>query len=149
MNSRKDGQNDGYKLSATFDTHKEFNEYIKTEKISFAIEKSSLIKCSICNSSTHQMRYKIARCNDKSCNSENACERQIKLLYCQKRETVVYFFKGNHNADDNVRQPHFHGMSQKAKEKVEDLIFNYDTRPKRIHIKMTKQNEKNKIEILF
>jgi hypothetical protein len=38
-------------------------------------------------------------------------------------------------------------MPQTVKDKIEDLIYNYDTRPKRIHIKLEKLKLKNKIEI--
>ena len=55
---------DGFTLECTFDTHKEFNEYVN-ERITFSTEKSSLINCSICKSRNQKMRYKIARCNKR------------------------------------------------------------------------------------
>jgi hypothetical protein len=38
-------------------------------------------------------------------------------------------------------------MPYLVKNKIEDLIYNYDTRPKRIHIKLEKLKLKKKIEI--
>ncbi len=70
----------GFVLTKSFDNHKEFNEYL-TQNLTFATEKSSLINCSICKAKNHKMRYKIGRCNDKTCNSGDIpCARQIKIL---------------------------------------------------------------------
>jgi hypothetical protein len=63
MNSHKDG----YKCEATFNSYKEFNDYTK-QRLTFSITKSSLVKCTICQSRNHKMRYKLGRCNAKSCN---------------------------------------------------------------------------------
>ena len=46
-----------------------------------------------------------------------------------------------------MRKPCQYGISQMVKEKLEDLICNYDTRPKRLHLKLEKLNGKKKIEI--
>jgi hypothetical protein len=142
MNSHKGSE---FKCEAIFNSHKEFNDYVK-KRLTFAIAKSSLVNCTICKARNHKMRYKLGRCNDKSCISEYACEREIKLLYCQKRETVVYFAKGSHNPEYLARHPRVFGMPQTVKDKIEDLIYNYDTRPKRIHIKLEKLKLKKKIE---
>ena len=130
-----------FDLRATFNSHKEFNEYIR-EKITFATEKSCLMNCSICRSNSHKMRYKIGRCNDKNCNSDEACNRTIKILLCQKKERVFYYNKGKHNASS--RQPNIFGISPLVKEKLEDLIYNYDSRPKRLHIKLDKLRKKKR-----
>ena len=92
------------------------------------------------------MRYKIARCNDKNCNKNFKCERQIKILMCQKKEKVAYFIKDTHNVDVELRRPHHHGISPSVKEKIEDLIFNYDSRPKRLLLKLEKLRRKNKFQ---
>jgi hypothetical protein len=130
----------------TFNTHKEFNEFTN-KRLSFSIQKSSLVNCSICKSKTHKMRYKLARCNDKTCNNVDACPREVKILYCQKRETVAYYTKGKHNAPYNERRPTHYGITPIVKEKLEDLIFNYDSRPHRLHLKLNKLKEKKKIDI--
>ncbi len=46
-----------------------------------------------------------------------------------------------------TRRARVYGLSQKVKDKVEDQIYNYDSRPKRIHIKLAKLKRKNKSEI--
>ena len=132
-------QKDGFELVRTFVSHKEVNDYLKA-KMTFTIEKSSLINCSICRSRNHKMRYKIGRCNDESCN------RQVKILFCQKREHGAYFIKGQQNAEHKERRPNYHGLTKTVKEKIEELIFTYDSRPKRLHIKSDKLKRKNKIE---
>ena len=114
--------------------------------MTFSIEKSSLINCSICRSRNHKMRYKIGRCNDKLCNLNESCYRQVKILFYQKREHVAYFIKGQHNAENKERRPNYHGLTKTVKEKIEELIFTCDSRPKRLHIKY-KLKRKNKIEI--
>ena len=134
---------DGFSLSQTFDSHKEFNDYVK-QRISFSTEKSSLINCSICKTKNHKMRYKTGRCNDKSCNSQIACERRVKILLCQKKERVVYFTKGEHNSEFKLRRPTHFGISASVKEKIEELICTFDSRPKRLHVKLQKLKSKNK-----
>jgi hypothetical protein len=104
--------------------------------------------CSMCHSKTHKMRYKIGRCNDKTCNNADApCERIVKILYCQKREHVALYGKGEHRAESKDRLPKHHGISETVKEKLEDLICNYDSRPLRLHVKLEKLKRKQKIEI--
>ena len=98
-------QKDGFELVRTFVSHKEVNDYLKA-KMTFTIEKSSLINCSICRSRNHKMRYKIGRCNDESWN------RKVKILFCQKREHVAYFIKGKHNAGHQKRRPNNHGLKK-------------------------------------
>jgi hypothetical protein len=136
---------DGFSLKNTFESHKEFNEFLKS-RITFATLKSSLINCSICKSRNHKMRYKIGRCNDVNCNKDFQCELQVKILTCQKREKVAYFTKETHNASVELRRPNRHGISPSVKEKLEDLIFNYDSRPKRLHIKLNKLKRNKKFE---
>jgi hypothetical protein len=68
-----------FSLIQTFDTHKEFNEYLIAESMYFATEKSSLMNCSMCRSKTHKLRYKIGRCNDNTCNNtDEPCEHKVK-----------------------------------------------------------------------
>jgi hypothetical protein len=65
----------GFFHAKSFDSHKDFNEY-SSQNLSFCTEKSSLINCSICKCKTHKMRYKIGRCNDKTCNlGDEPCAR--------------------------------------------------------------------------
>ena len=110
-----------FSLIQTFDSHKEFNEYLIAESIYFATEKSSLMNCSMCNSKTHKMRYKIGRCNDNTCNNtDEPCERKVKILYFQKREYVALYGKGVHRAESKDRIPKHHGISETVKEKLED-----------------------------
>ena len=85
-----------------------------------------------------------SRCNDNKCNASAACERQIKLIMCQKKERVAYFTKGDHNAGVEARQPKHFGITPSVKEKIEDLIFSYDSRPKRLHVKLQKLRRKKK-----
>jgi hypothetical protein len=137
-----------FSLIQTFDTHKEFNEYLIAENIYFATEKSSLINCSMCRSKTHKLRYKIGRCNDNTCNNtDEPCERKVKILYCQKREHVALYGKGVHRAESKDRMPKHYGISETVKEKLEDLICNYESRPLRLHLKLEKLKRKQKIEI--
>jgi hypothetical protein len=94
------------------------------------------------------MRYKIGRCNDNTCNNtDEPCERKVKILYCQKREHVALYGKGVHRAESKDRIPKHHGISETVKEKLEDLICNYDSRPLRLHVKLEKLKRKQKIEI--
>jgi hypothetical protein len=44
MNSHKGSE---FKCEATFNSHKEFNDYVKKRQ-AFAIAKSSLVNCTIC-----------------------------------------------------------------------------------------------------
>ena len=135
-----------FTLKEAFLTHREFNEYLK-KTITFSTEKSNLVNCSLCHSRNHKMRYKIGRCNDKNCNKDFQCERQVKILFCQKSEHVAFYTKDTHNAEFAIRRPHHHGITPSVKEKLEDLIFNYDSRPKRLHLKLEKLRRNKKFKI--
>jgi hypothetical protein len=63
---------------------------------------------------------------------------------CQKKERVAYFTKGDHNAGVEARQPKHFGITPSVKEKIEDLIFSYYSRPKRLHVKLQKLRRKKK-----
>ena len=85
------------------------------------------------------MRYKVGRCNYKQCNdSYEACQRQYKILFCEKRETVAFYTKGEHNAKHEDRRPCYYGISENVKEILEDLIYNYNSRSMRLHLQLEK-----------
>ena len=85
------------------------------------------------------MRYK-----DKNCNSYEACNRTLKMLLCQKKERVFYYSKGSHNCSSWGSK--ILRITPLVKEKLEDLIYNYNSRRKKLHVKLDKLREKN-IEI--
>lgn len=67
---------------------------------------------------------------------------RTKLCICLKhrdrliQKHVLYTFD-RHKSDSFVNV--CRGLIEKAKECVEDLIYNYDTKPKRIHIRLSKK----------
>ena len=65
------------------------------KRMTYSIEKSSLLKYSICKSHTQKMRYQIARCNDKSCNAVEQCQRVIKILTVTQIFWWVKKFRSN------------------------------------------------------
>ncbi len=93
------------------------------------------------------MRYKIGRCKDKNCNKDFKCERQVKILLCQQTEHVAFYTKDTHNAEFVDRNPNHHGITPSVKDKLEDLIFNYDSRPKRLNLKLEKLRRSKKFKI--
>ena len=59
---------------------------------------------------------------------------------------INIFFKEKHNSSKiEIKK---HGMSDVVKDLVDDLIYNYDSRPKRIHIRLNKKNYKNKVDFM-
>jgi hypothetical protein len=91
---------DGFSLKNTFESHKEFNEFLKS-RITFATLKSSLINCSICKSRNHKMRYKIGRCNDVNCNFKTnsiVTLKQIQSFINNRRQKI-----GDENNLDDLK----------------------------------------------
>jgi hypothetical protein len=60
---------------------------------------------------------------------------------------VSFYTKGEHTANHADRQPCYYGISENVKEILEDLIYNYDSRPIRLHIQLEKLKRTNKVEI--
>ena len=90
----------------------------------------------------HQMRVRYASCNCDECNQSTPCPCLYKIEICLKSENVqqqkVRFSENNMPHNSDLRKPvQTRGLSDLVKELVEKCIFNYDWRPKNIHIRLT------------
>jgi hypothetical protein len=80
----------------------------------------------------HQYQYKISRCPNVYCNQVEECQHRTQVCICLADGCVDIYEEGEHNSEKFSRLQF--GMSAKAKLVVEDIIYNYDARPKRIHV---------------
>lgn len=85
----------------------------------------------------HKMRYCIDKCSNYDCNIAVECPHQHKILKCESTGAIRLFQKDIHAGKIFVRRQH--GLSETVKELVEELIHNYDCKPKRIHFRLNRQ----------
>ncbi|CAF1023345.1 unnamed protein product [Brachionus calyciflorus] len=139
-----------FQLKAVFANHIDFNDYI-IGRHPIHYPKFNKVNCTLCkNRSKHKMQQKYGFCSNKDCFLKEECPYRTKLCVCLKHcDRLVqkhYLYSiGKHNSNSvlNVRR----GLTEKAEEIVEDLIYNYDSKPKLIHVRM-KKKYKHKIDYM-
>ena len=86
------------------------------------------------------MRVNYGICNNKDCYyGAMACDWSCKLYTCLKHseksiQKMKFYTCGQHNSNDITKSNR--GISDQIKEIIDDLVSNYDHRPKRIHAKL-------------
>ena len=86
------------------------------------------------------MRVNYGICNNKDCYyGAMACDWSCKLYTCLKHseksiQKMKFYTCGQHNSNDITKSNR--GISDQVKEIIDDLVSNYDHRPKRIHAKL-------------
>jgi hypothetical protein len=75
--------------------------------------------------------------NNKSCIVGQKCPRKYRIEQCERTHKVRIYRFGNHSSTNLVNKQH--ALSKKVNEIFEDLIYNYDVRPQRIHAKAISQ----------
>ena len=124
--------------------------YIQNENISFSKTRSQLCNCTICkknNNRQHKMREAKRFCRNPSCNDTVTCPKQFMTRTCQFRNKVA-FYSTNEEHNSTTLAFNRHGMSSSVKLLIEKLIYNYDSRPKHIHIKLNKNKYKKKLDLM-
>jgi hypothetical protein len=83
-------------------------------------------------------------CNNKSCTVQQKFPRKYRIERCERTYKVRIYRFGNHSSIILVNKQH--GMSKTVKEIIEGLIYNYNARPQRIHIRLNRPNVKQHID---
>ena len=78
----------------------------------------------------HKWSIKQGICANNDCHLYSVCPKRVKIETCSKSGKTDLFQIGDHNSEKFL--PYNYGMSKKTKTIVDDLIYNYDSRPKRI-----------------
>ena len=74
------------------------------------------------------------------------CEKRYKTTICQNTKEIKFYTSGTHNSSSLVYKKH--GLTPAVKEIIEDLIHNYDNKPKRLHIRLHKKHILPKVDIM-
>ena len=92
--------------------------------------------CKVCKrlskSSDHDYIYKLGECVNIRCNENEKCTHRIHIACCSASGKTYLYKRDQHNSlsfHSNV-----HGITLIVKNLIEDLIYNYDSRPKRIAV---------------
>ena len=142
-----------FDLVNKFSNYHDFIEY-KQANHNFSTDKSNKVNCTICNEGSHSMKAVYSHCVDLNCNSKDEmCPVRYRTFICLKHDNpenqkiFLYKLTGATHLSGNC-QKSCRGLSEKVKEIVEDLIFNYESKPKRIQIKLQKKKFKPKIDFM-
>ena len=90
------------------------------------------------------MRVQYERCSNVPFNIDRDCVRFYKIYTCLKTSNPkiqkVKFFKTGHHLSLDIQLKAKRGLSEKTKNiyQMENLLCNYDSLPKRIHIRIKK-----------
>jgi len=141
-----------FELIEKFKNKTEFNKYRNVNR-PFTIERGKKELCKMCNSQSHKMNSQYCICTNKPCLDIGVCPAKYKITTCLKHDEVdlqkIKFFKlkdKDHNSDEIQVQTR--GLSEKVKELIEDVINDYDSKPKRLFIRLsTKKKYKKQIDI--
>lgn len=135
----------GFKLVRLFDDKPEYDKYIAESVGQWTNNKSHLYKCLVCIMDDHNMRITYGSCSNPNCKSAagviGECGHRIKTLTCQQTGQMALYEVGEHLSD--VFEKKHHGLTPLVKELVDNLIFTYDNRPKRIFQLINHMNSKS------
>ena len=87
-----------------------------------------------------------AVCSNSACKADSNYPKQYKVLAClkgnadQKKFKCEFYSSGKHNSKVIVKETI--GINSNVKKIIEDVISEYDTKPKRIHDKLHKKRFK-------
>ena len=137
-----------FKPLASFSEPEELAQWQKDKKLSWCHFKSDLRKCTTCPDSRHKMRCVIAKCTNEDCNQGNAsCPKRYKINTCQHTGMVQLYEDGEHLGE--IFEINTHGISEKVKLLIEDLIEKHDNHPKKIHISLMTRKKWRSIYFLY
>ena len=87
-----------------FSSYIELDRYFAT-KINTSTTKKNKLLCTLCviNDTNHEMQYRIRKCASKTCNKDNLCEFQYKILNCTKSKEPKFhlYCLNQHNLDED------------------------------------------------
>ena len=136
-----------FKILAKFKSVIEFNSSRQDPNVyDYSIYCTSKVKCQLCTHSSHKMSVQRAMCSNSACKADSNCPKQYKLLTRLKGDAIQKKFKcelyssGKHNSKVIVKETI--GINSNVKKIIEDVISEYDTKPKRIHVKLHKKRFK-------
>lgn len=124
-----------FKFLERFTSPEELTKWQIANQLSWGTTNSCLIKCTICPAATHKMRNAIANCTNKNCNQGELCPKRYKICVCQRKSQVILHEEGEHRSQEFKFKAH--GISDKVKDLIEDLIGRNGNQPKLIHIKLS------------
>ena len=138
-----------FELKEKFDNLLDYEEF-KLNNPNFTISHTKYSnKCEICMK-VHRMKIQYARCSSSNCLNIDSCGMRYKICTCLDNDEVKYqkrFFYtyGQHNNYLFVRKQR--GITRLVKDLIEDVINLYDTKPKRIEMKLY-ANYKSEIDVM-
>jgi hypothetical protein len=102
--------------------------------------------CNMCHGKLHKMKTSYYNCSNKPCLEIDSCPVQYKTTICLKnkhldRQKVKLFkLKGKDNKSTEIENK-VRGLTEKVKQANEDIINDYDAKPKRIFIRLTTKDK--------
>jgi hypothetical protein len=133
-----------FELVGKFKNIKEFKRY-RMENISFSFTNTKYDKCQMCQIKAHKMKIQYGNCSNKPCLQSEFCPVEYKATTClryndtQIQKINLYSVGIEHNSDEIEK--HVRGLTDKVKELIEEIIHDYDAKPKRIFIRLTTKNK--------
>ena len=139
-----------FELIRRFKNIKEFKQY-RMENRTFSFSNTKYGICQMCHIKSHKMKTQYGICSNKPCLESGICPVEYKATTCLKyndkqiQKINLYSLDIDHKSDEIEK--HVRGLTDTVKEIVEEIIHDYDAKPKRIFIRLTtKKKYKYKID---
>ena len=140
-------------LIAKFDNFADYELYLQNF-YSMSVYNGRYTKCEICKTSDHKMRVQYHKCTNPSCYESSLCLKRYVTHICLKSEVEKYRKRQlleiageKHNSDTfDVKKQR--GLTEKVKELIEELINEYECKPKKIHIKLASSKYFNEVDVM-
>ncbi len=101
--------------------------------------------CNICHGKIHKMKT-YYNCSNKPCLEIDSCPVQYKTTTCLKNQDTdtqkikLFKLKGKDHKSTEIENK-VRGLSEKFKQAIEDIVNDYDAKPKRIFIRLTTKDK--------
>jgi hypothetical protein len=134
-----------YELVEKFNSINEFKQY-RNENLPFASQRGKTENCNMCHGMIHKMKTSYYICSNKPCLEIDICPVQYKTTTClknkdpERQKLKLLKLKGkDHNSTEKENK--VRGLTEKVKQAIEDIINDYDAKPKRIFIRLTTKDK--------
>ena len=120
-----------------FSSEDKLQNYLRENNFSYRLPKSEKRKnCKVfkglSKNQNHDCIYKIGECVNINCNANEKCPKRIQVAKCSISGKIDLYESSQHNSQEFFTN--IHGLSKIAKSIIDDLLHNYDSRPKRIAV---------------
>ena len=138
---------------AVFSNLNDYQDFLKSFYPMYSYN-SRRSHCDICKSSGHKMKVQYHKCNNPLCCQDGPCPKRYLTYTCLLSENVklskrqLLEINDAEHISDKFEEKQQRGLTQTLKDLIEELISEYECKPKKIHIKLSGSKYFDRVDVM-